>query len=294
VELSSWQCELLRDHRAAPDVAVVTNVTPDHLNRYPSFAAYASAKANLLRWQSPRASFVALNREDAVVRRFGPLVCGHRAWFASRPFASEDGAFMAQGWFTVRSQGRLHRIAPRSALVLPGVHMTANALAALAAVWWISPNRKRIRQALARFRGLPGRQEVTAHRRGVLYVNDTTATSPAGTLAALGVYRARKPVLIAGGVDKGLEFSALARAAASSCTAVVLLPGSATDRLQRLLPPRLTTVAVPSMSVAVRTASQLVHPGSVVLLSPGAASFNLFRHEYARGDAFTAAVRRLP
>lgn len=292
-EFSSWQCELLPENRAAPDVAVLTNLSPDHLNRYGSFAAYARAKAGLLFRQVPFASATVVNRD---VRAFRPLarsVVGHRFWFSRRPFAEVNGAYLERGWFILRHNGRTFRVAPRRILRPPGDHLAENALAAIAAAWSVAPDPVRIRRALAKFRGLPGRQELVTVRRGVRYVNDTTATSPAGVVAALRSFIPEHTVLIAGGEDKALEFHEMARAV-RRVRAVVLLPGTATDRLARLLPRHLPTHRVLTMAEAVHTATTVAQVGDTVLLSPGAASFNLFRHEYDRGDQFEAAVRRLP
>jgi UDP-N-acetylmuramoylalanine--D-glutamate ligase len=291
-EFSSWQCELLPENRSAPDVAVLTNLSSDHLNRYASYAAYARAKAGLLLRQVPFASAAVVNRDVPVFRPFGRLVAGHRFWFSRKPFAEVNGAYLERGWFTQRYGGRTFRVAPRRTLRVPGDHLTENALAAIAAAWSVAPDPLRIRRALETFRGLPGRQELVAVRRGVRYVNDTTATSPAGVLAALRTFTPGRTVLITGGEDKALDFHAMARAV-RRVRVLVLLPGTATDRLARLLPPHLPT-HVASMAEAVRTAAGAARPGDTVLLSPGAASFNLFRHEYDRGEKFVAAVERLP
>lgn len=292
-EFSSWQCELVAENRTAPDVAVFTNLSPDHLNRYPSFAAYASAKAGLLRYQTPHDSAAVINHDHPVLRRLGRAVAGRRWWFSKARFAEENGAFLAGGHLAVRAEGRVYRVASRRFLRLAGAHLTEDALAAMAAAWLLSPNPARIRAALRAFRGLPGRQERVAEKRGVAFVNDTAATSPAGTLAALSTFPPSRTVLIVGGEDKGMDFSALARAL-PGCRTVVALPGSATDRLLHLAGDRVAVLRAAGMAEAVGLAARAARRGDIVLLSPAAASFNLFRHEYDRGAQFIAAVEALP
>jgi UDP-N-acetylmuramoylalanine--D-glutamate ligase len=136
--------------------------------------------------------------------------------------------------------------------------------------------------------------ETVGEIRGVRYVNDTTATTPDATVAALRSLPARSAVLIAGGTDKELEFRQLAREIAAKAKACVFLPGTATDKLKKALGrARIAVVEAGSMVEAVRLAATLASRGDTVLLSPGAASFGLFRNEFDRGERFVAAVKRL-
>ncbi|MBI4434499.1 hypothetical protein HY635_01640, partial [Candidatus Uhrbacteria bacterium] len=209
-------------------------------------------------------------------------------------------------------------VAPVSTLRIPGSHNIANACAAIAAARAFGVPTAAIRRALESFPGLPGRLEVVARRNGITYVNDTCATSPDGTIAAL---RALRPhphssfrgaerrgishgatkglVLIAGGTDKNLTFDAWAKEVVRSVHAIVFLPGTATEKMRTALRPFVIRHSgfvirdARSMRDAVRQASAYAHRGAIVLLSPGAASFGLFQHEFDRGDQFTRAAREL-
>jgi UDP-N-acetylmuramoylalanine--D-glutamate ligase len=142
---------------------------------------------------------------------------------------------------------------------------------------------------------VPHRQERVAEVDGILFVNDTAATTPAAVFAALDRFRDRPVVLIAGGSEKNVPLVELAQRIAGQAESVVLLEGAATPELERRL--RAAGAAVsgpyPSMEAAVAAAAALARPGAVVLLSPGCASFGMFRDEFHRGEAFRAAVSGL-
>lgn len=288
LELSSWQLEALAPHRTSPHVAVITNVLPDHLNRYPSFGAYGRVKQGIVRWQ--RAGDVAVLNGDDPVASGTPVPPGvARRTFSLRRTA--DATFRS-GRFWLRVGTRHIPFARAADSRLPGRHFRAAVLAAALAADAAGADPRRFARALRSFRGLPGRLETVATRRGVRFVNDTTATAPVATLAALQSFD-RPVILIAGGVDKALPFAALAAALPRHAVQLILLPGSAARKLRRLAPRTVPVSAVRDMRSAVLTAARLARRGDVVLLSPAAASFNLFRHEFDRGQAFVRAVHRL-
>jgi len=282
LELSSWHCEILSRATGGPDIAVLTNLFPDHLNRYRSMRSYAAAKARLVRFQDRRGVVIA-NAEQPVVRAMARLSPGRVVWFSRR---RADGA-------ALRS---------RALLKLPGEHNTMNALAAMTAARACGVPLRAIREALRSFRGLPGRIEVVARHRGVTFVNDTCATTPEAAIAALLSLRGardgtRHIVLIAGGTDKNLAFDTWAKEVVKSVSALVFLPGTATEKMKRALKSfniqhsTFNIQDASSMRSAVRAARRLARSGDSVLLSPAAASFGLFVHEFDRGDQFVHAVR---
>lgn len=289
LELSSWQLEALRSHRQSPHVAVLTNVLPDHLNRYPSFAAYTQAKYALMAFQRP--GDVAIVNEDNVWSRRAPIADGVTRWTYSlrsrRAHAFVDGQAF---WLT--TTGRPGRFALCSDLRVPGEHFQSAVLAAalVASAHGVPPSR--YRAAIRAFRGLPGRLETVRERRGVRYINDTCATAPVAVLAALRALPTPL-VLIAGGVDKNLPYAELAAALPKRVRQLILLPGSGTEKLRRAVPRSVPMVFVSDMRTAVQTAAQAARAGDSVVLSPGAASFNLFLNEFDRGDQFKQAVEAL-
>jgi len=291
LELSSWHLELTGEHKLAPRIAVITNVLPDHLNRYRSYADYARAKQLIVRPQSAR-DMAVLNYDDPIVRRMAKHTRAQVYWFSLSKVVPR-GVYVAKGQVWWRAHGTRRALFKSSDLTVPGQHMLANALAAAAAAMVAKVPPANIRTAVRAWRGLHDRLELIRIVRGVAYYNDTAATAPAAVQAALAALQPRSLVLIAGGVDKGLRYDALARDIRRLANAVVLLPGSATAKLQRHLRGFKPQFLASSMLAAVKLASKLAPPQAVVVLSPGAASFNLFKHEFDRGQAFRRVVARL-
>ncbi|HEX5504714.1 MAG TPA: UDP-N-acetylmuramoyl-L-alanine--D-glutamate ligase [Thermomicrobiales bacterium] len=297
IELSSFQLEALAERGLSPHVAVVTNLSPDHLNRYATMADYAAAKRGIVAAQD-HCDFAVLNRDDPAIWAFAVDTAARVLPFgrADAALGGGDGAWLAGDELRWRFGGVEHRAA-RAALPAPGEHNALNALAAgLAALAYGAPFAA-VAQGLAAFGGVRDRFEAVAEMRGVAYVNDTTATAPAAAIAALRAAD-RPVVLIAGGSEKRTDFADFAREVAARARQVVLLDGDATPRLRAALvaagvgPERLHGPAG-GMEEAVRLAAALAQPGELVLLSPACASFGMFPDEFHRGDAFRAAVAAL-
>lgn len=284
LEVSSFQLEATEGFR--PRVAVVLNVTPDHLDRHGSVAAYAATKARILARQEPSDAAV-LSADDPIV---AAMAAGTRARvvpFSTRG-ALEHGACLDAGTAWLREPGRPPLRVPLDAPHLSGAHNRENALAALAAAWTFGADPLRAAAALASFEGLPHRAETVATVRGVLYVNDSKGTNPGAACRALEGF-ARPLVWIAGGRDKGLDFSELAASAQGRVRAAVLI-GEAADKLAAALEGRVPVHRATAIDEAVRRAAELARPGDVVLLSPACASQDQFRDFEDRGERFRDAV----
>jgi len=267
LELSSWQTEGLAHTGLHPHGAIVTNLMPDHLDRYPDLATYAAAKAHLLANQTP--PDWAVLPDDA----WGD-------WFARRTAARVvrySRSSPPPGWEHAR---------------LAGSHNRANCAAAAAAAHCFGVPERAIARAIRDFDGVPARQQLLGTYGDIRAVNDTTATIPEATLAALDTVPGPW-VLIVGGSDKRLSFETLALRLRDdpNLRALILLPGSGTDRLRPLLGPR-PAIQARTMAEAVDAAFAAAHPGDAVVLSPACASFGLFQNEFDRGDQFVVAVRR--
>lgn len=294
LELSSWQVEGLAEHRLSPHIAVLTNISEDHLNRYPSMVAYIEAKRDIARFQQASDWFV-LNRDDPVVWASQGVGPGQVVPFGHACDAP-TGAFLAGDRLIWRWEGREEIILARSDFPLAGEHAALNAAAAAAAAFLAGTTPDQVRAGLRTATPVPHRQELVATINGIDYVNDTTATAPAAVLAALETYRGRPIVLIAGGAGKEADLSQMAERAAAQAEAIVLLDGSATAELRRLLEAAGAPVVLGpyrSMPEAVATATAHATPGGVVLLAPGTASFGLFEDEFDRGNQFRAAAQAL-
>jgi UDP-N-acetylmuramoylalanine--D-glutamate ligase len=293
IEVSNWQLEALDEHRLSPHIAVLTNISEDHLDTYDGFDDYANTKRSIARHQSP-ADVLIVNADDPEARQ-----AISRTKARVIPFGMEDrgddGAWRSGDALVLR-QTACEVAIPIPALIRSGGgHLRANVAAAAAAAWTRGAPAEAIGRGLSDFRGVKDRNERVADIGGVDYVNDTAATTPIATIAALEAYGGRRIHLIAGGSDKRVDLAPLADAAAEQAAAIYLMSGTATPRLQDLLARRGAAYEGPfdSMGSAVRTAAAASRPGDVVLLSPGCASFGLFRDEFDRGEQFRQAVGAL-
>ena len=294
LELSSWQLEGLIEHGLAPRIAVLTLIAEDHLNAYDGFADYAATKRGITRYQRP-GDFLVVNADDAEAWR---AATGTRA--RAVPFGlidrGSDGAWLAGDRLVWRSEdgGETTFDLPVTP-ALAGAHSAANALAALAAALLRGADPDSAQEGLRRYSGVRDRMEPVAEIGDVAFINDTTATAPVAAVAALHSLAGRRVHLLAGGADKRLDLAPLAAAAAANARAVYLLDGTATPALAALLREAGVEPSGPfgSMEEAVRAAAAAAIPGDVVLLSPGCASFGLFRDEFERGERFRQTVRTL-
>jgi UDP-N-acetylmuramoylalanine--D-glutamate ligase len=305
LELSSWLLEGWKKEGIAPAVAVITNIFPDHLNTYPSYAAYVNAKAEIFASQD-KDGIVVLNRDNKETRKLAAKCKGRIYWFSRRAF-SGCGAFVKNGKIVWRDK-KVEIVAKMIDIkYLAGDHNLENILAAVSAAKLLGIENKAIVKTLRSFKGLPDRQEFVRGFHGVRYINDTTATSPDGAIAALrrfgkwqmanGKSARKKIVLIAGGKDKDLDFRAMAAEIKKRVASLILFDGTATEKLIKELKKigfkyDLAPV-VNDMKTAVKLASNEAKHGDVVLLSPGAASFGLFQNEFDRGTQFVRAVKAL-
>jgi UDP-N-acetylmuramoylalanine--D-glutamate ligase len=287
LEVSSFQLEAVEAFR--PRVAVVLNVTPDHLDRHGSFEGYLAAKAKLLAQQGPEDTAV-LNFDDAAVRGLASRTRARVVPFRTQG-PLEHGAFYEAGCIVLAEPDGARERYSLSGLRLAGVHNRENAVAALAAAVAAGAAARRAVVAFAKFEGLPHRMQSVARRGGVEWVNDSKATNPGAALRSLLSYESRL-VWIAGGRDKGLDFRELADAAQGRVRAAVLI-GEAAGKLETALAGRVPVHDAGTLERAVALAARLAQPGDVVLLAPACASFDQYRDFEQRGEHFRALVQEL-
>jgi UDP-N-acetylmuramoylalanine--D-glutamate ligase len=282
LELSSFQLETTSS--LEPTAAAVLNVTENHLDRYAGIGEYAAAKARIFAGGGEQ----VLNRDDArslAMRLPGRVM---QTFGGGIPEGEND-------WGLVQNKGAL-RLARGGALLLAanelalvGRHNLLNALAALALASTVAKIDGRLLAALAAFPGLPHRMERVAEIAGVLFVNDSKATTVAATLAALdGI--ARPAVLVAGGDGKGQDFAALKAGVEAHCRAVVLMGRDAPAIAAAISGVKPAIEFAAALEVAVARAIARAQPGDAVLLSPACASLDMFRDYIERGERFKAAV----
>lgn len=282
LELSSFQLECTRS--LAPEVAVVLNLSADHMDRYRDFSEYAAAKARILR----HARTQVVNADDAAVAAMADPARGVLRFTLAAPRAGEFGvATRAGAEWLVHGDESLVRA---DALRLAGRHNRANALAALAAGTALGLPVPAMGEALRRFTGLAHRTEPVGERHGVVWYNDSKGTNVGATTAALEGFDA-PVVLIAGGDGKGADFAPLRGPVAAHARAVVLF-GRDAPLIERALAGVAPLHVAGDLDEAVRIAGTLAQPGDVVLFSPACASFDMFRNYEERGARYTEAVRR--
>ena len=295
IELSSWQLESLIEHGLAPRIAVLTTIAEDHLNTYDGFEDYAETKRGIARHQRSGDWFVG-NRDDPQAWRGANGTAATAVPFGDED-RGEDGGWRRGHELIWRWRGIERRWLLPDVPALAGRHGARNALAAIAAAMLAGASAESVADGLRRFRGVRDRMEPVAEIDGVAYVNDTTATAPIAAVAALEALAeaSGRIHLLTGGADKGLDPTPLAEAVARRMVTTYVFDGTATPALAAALDARGVAPRGPfsTMSDAVSAARDEAVPGDVVLLSPGCASFGVFRDEFDRGDQFRQAVARL-
>jgi UDP-N-acetylmuramoylalanine--D-glutamate ligase len=295
LELSSFALEGLGEAQISPPFAAITNFSADHLDRYGSLDSYADAKRQIYAWQA-RDSIVALNAADPGTHAYFAPPTERIIWFAGQ-LADANRGIRAVGWqgeqLMYRTETQAEVLLEHADVRLIGRHNLINIAAAAALACSFGIPAVAIRAAVREFQGVEHRLEPIRTVGGITYVNDTAATAPEAAIAAIESFD-RPIVLIAGGSDKNLPFEKLAEIIAARVKAVVLLQGSATAKLLAELPTSLN-ISGPyeSLELAMQQAQQLAATGDIVLLSPGCASFGMFRNEFHRGEEFRRIVHAL-
>jgi len=291
LEISSFQVEQLMEVRKGPNVALLTNLTPNHLDRYGTFEAYCAAKEGLFQFQPPDAQAPAIsifNAEDEVAR----------SWL--QKYGSQPG----RKCLTFSADDASQEM--RAVYALPGRANLSNLAAARAIARCFGVSDRSILACLKGFKALPHRLELVGGKNGVRWYNDSKATTPEGTMVALSAFECPK-ILIAGGYDKHTPFDELGRRIASGTKAAILIGQTAQQiagaiskadmslRAERSnLERRAVSVEiVNSLAEAVNRAQQLAVPGDVVLLSPACASYDMFENYQQRGRLFAEFVQKI-
>jgi UDP-N-acetylmuramoylalanine--D-glutamate ligase len=281
LEVSSFQMERVATFK--PRVSVLLNVTPDHLDRYASFDAYAAAKGN---------AFIRQRPEDTAVVPHGDETCLRQATRGRGKLVT----FGPGGTLDVRADAivdtRSGETFRRADISIAGGHNALNAAAAIAAVVELGVSPSTCRAALAAFQGLPHRMVLVGEVSGVRFYDDSKGTNVGAVVTALEGLVEPKAVLIAGGRDKGGSYLPLVQALRAKGRAAVLI-GEAADAIARAIGDALPVKRVATLEDAVRAGAVLAQSGDAVLLSPACSSYDMFRDYKHRGDEFTRAVREL-
>jgi len=280
LELSSFQLESLAQIAKAPKVALLTNLTPNHLDRHGTFENYCAAKENIFKYQELKDNCPAVsifNAEDKIAAEWFEKYSNNAGRICIR-FSTDDVSKEIHDSFT-----------------LPGRANLSNLAAAIAIARHFGIDDEHIKKSLPEFKPLPHRLEFITEINGVSWYNDSIATTPQSAIAALEAFEEAK-IIIAGGYDKNLPFDELGRKIAAGAKAAVLLGQTAAKIASaiKLFPQAGTKIQiVNSLSEAVESAARLAAPGDVVLLSPACASYDMFENFQHRGREFSKLVRAL-
>jgi UDP-N-acetylmuramoylalanine--D-glutamate ligase len=286
LEISSFQLETVESFR--PKIAVVLNVTPDHLDRHYSFENYAAAKARVFENQTD-ADFAVLNADDATCVAMAGQIKPSVYWF-SRLREVERGAFVRGQGIVWRDGGREQTILPVSEISLKGAHNLENVLAAVCVGMLVKAEPAAIRRAVEEFRAVEHRLEYVGTVRGVEYYNDSKATNVDATIKALESFPGRVH-LILGGKDKGSDYSVLNELLGQRVKRVYTI-GAAAAKIEGQIR-GVEVLHCERLEAAVKRASEAADSGDVVLLAPACASFDQFESYEHRGRVFKELVRSL-
>ena len=287
LEVSSFQLEMTETFH--PKIAIFLNLTPDHLDRHGSMEEYGRLKARIFENQSA-SDYLIFNGRDSKVVDLTQPARSQRVAFGSEDITSEYG-FVKNNHFTVRWDTEYEMILPVNEMALRGEHNIENALAAILAARIMSVGKAAIGKALRTFHGLPHRMEVVRKMEGIEWVNDSKATNIDSVRYALGAF-SNPVILIAGGRDKDSDFRALRTHVKEKVRSVVLL-GEAAEKIEKAFQGICPLIRVNSLKEAICKARDIAESGDVVLLSPGCASFDMFKNFEDRGDQFKRLVERL-
>ena len=292
LELSSFQ---LHSMRCCPDIAVVTNISPNHLDKHRDFQDYIDAKREILLHQTPDCRLI-LNADDAHTPYYEGFAKARVSHFSDRQVTGE-GAFVRDGAIVRVSGGRERTVMPVSEIRLPGEHNVLNYLAAFAATEGLVPDE--VCAGVARsFAGVEHRLEIVRTLHGVTYINDSIGSSPTRTIAGLHAMRT-KPIVIAGGYDKRIPFDELGDALCEYAKAL-FLTGDTAEKIRAAVlqspyyeDSGLPVAVEPDFRTAVLAAAEAAGEGDIVLFSPACASFDHFKNFAERGRIYKSIIMEL-
>ncbi len=287
-EVSSFQLEAV--DKFCPHIALLLNISPDHLDRYATYEEYVEAKAQLFVNQTAN-DYAILNADDPLVMKLGQRSRARRILFSRRQSLPE-GVMVEGGKIVAKFGGVSREVCDVDQLGLPGVHNLENALAATSASVICGMSSPMIKKVLKSFTPIEHRLEFVAQINGIDFINDSKGTNEGAVQKSLASFQ-RPVVLIAGGKDKGGDYAGLLDLIRERVRGVVLIGESKNKFKTALKPVKDKLYEAGSMKEAVRTAYGLAQEGDVVLLSPACASFDMFKNYEERGRVFKQSVREL-
>ena len=295
IELSSWMLETCGEVGISPNIAVWTNVMRDHLNTYDGIEDYAEAKAQIMRHQKPSDVFIP-NLDDKLISGYVYEAPSVVKGFSYKKKV-KSSAWISKNKIVIKDGKKITEVISINNIGLSGKHNIKNALAAIVAAKEAGATLRGIRESLAKFTGMPYRQEIIATKNGITFVNDTTSTTPDAASAAIERFADKNRTLhwICGGAEKDLPYDDLATLVAlhSSNIDIQVLDGTAYKRFASAMKKRgIQYTKNESLKSAFNNCLSKAKKGDIILLSPACASFGLFKNEFDRGDQFNELVKK--
>ena len=293
LELSSFQ---LMGMTVSPNIAVVTNIFPDHLNVHKSYEEYQDAKKSIYRNQTEE-GIVILNKDNEITEKFADEVKGKTIFFSSTKKLKNGYVYDREDGFIKKcTDGKCEKILNKNDIKLRGVHNYENICSALAATETVASKEAQI-EAVKNFKGVEHRLEFVREIDGVKYYNDSIGTSPASTIAGLNAFD-ENIILLAGGSDKGLDYKEIGEVIAKK-VGTLILTGPTAQKIEEATKQALSEeksikiIHTNNLEESVKVAKEKARSGDIVLLSPASASFDAFKNFEERGNYFKTLVNNL-
>lgn len=293
LELSSFQ---LMGMTVSPNIAVVTNIFPDHLNVHKSYEEYQDAKKSIFRNQTEE-GIVILNKDNEITEKFADEVKGKVIFFSSTKKLKNGYVYDREDGFIKKcTDGKCEKILNKNDIKLRGIHNYENICSALAATETVASKEAQI-EAVKNFKGVEHRLEFVREIDGVKYYNDSIGTSPASTIAGLNAFD-ENIILLAGGSDKGLDYKEIGEVIAKK-VGTLILTGPTAQKIEEATKQALSEeknveiIHTNNLEESVKVAKEKAKEGDIVLLSPASASFDSFKNFEERGNYFKTLVNNL-
>lgn len=290
LELSSFQ---LQDLEKSPHIAIILNITPDHLDRHKNFKEYLEAKKNIIKHQGKN-DFAVLNKDQKLVWDLRKITEAKIFPFSTKE-KLKHGAYIDNNWIVVANNGSRKKVLPISDLKLIGQHNLENVLASVTVGYLSNVSLKDMNSILGKFKGVEHRIEFVRNIKGVKFYNDSKATTPESTIAALKSFD-NPIILIAGGYDKEADFSKLGKVISQKVKNLILI-GKTASKIQAKAKSspenNLKIEKVKTLKEATKIALKNSQAGDIILLSPACASYDMFKNYEERGELFKKFVKEL-
>ena len=291
LELSSFQ---LMDMKISPNVAVITNITPNHLDKHTDMDEYIMAKKNIFKYQT-KDDLLVLNFDNPITKSFKDEAKGESIFFSSKN-KIEDGYIIDNGVIKLCKDGLRYHVYDTKTMILRGVHNFENASAAIIATKRFVKLENAI-EVFNTFKGVEHRLELVKETKTrIKWYNDSVSSSPTRTMAGLNAFALRNLILIAGGYDKNLDYEPLAKPIIDNCKILILL-GQTAEKIEKAVKKELKhsnkTIDIyrcDSLKETITLANDLAVKGDIVLFSPASASFDMFKNFAERGKIFKEYV----